>query len=784
MGEKRKRLVRRLKAMILACSMIFGLLPGTVTTAWADENENQDQGQEDMILYDGEDGLDYIGYSGCYISREAYQQGNIWISGGFPKGVYYWVHGTTIQDVVDKLLELDGQTCKVWDIKKEEHTEVTIENSGFIYLNMSYRDSSYKDAVEAEQYVYAPASIKGILMDTASNPYSIPAVEPRGTQIKEDNGRQVYNDVYEFPLTKAAQNAESMKAYKLDGNATEISYDATDGDIKYLHGIVLPVDYVNDFSEYFKNLTPKMTEGKRLIQKTTYDSTTDSWKTEQVYYLISAADIVKPADVSEANIEQYGVLQKDPHRWPSLHVNASTQVYVRGLWTENANLYIGFYDGVDSVNTYVDKEKFTYANIGLTQPVTYASYSTGYDPAKNRIGEEQTNDDNQVTVHVVKAESNTNIQDTYSEGGQTAAIDVDKEAISDFVPMDDNEKKALIDGASLDLNLEVSGVDVSSDATVVKAQNDIRAALESGKQADFFNAVLNYTLKKKDGTTIADNKSLTEMKEDMVLSFPLKAALKGRKNYVVYRYHNGKVEKLHAWIDKVTGNLCFETDRFSVYAIAADDETSGGGASSGGGSSSGGGAVSGGGSATPGTKPDDGTSDVKTDGTKAETTITQIIKDKEGKTFATIEVNAGDLKPGKKLTLVRIDENGKKILVSKSVVVDENGNFTVDVEQGEYQLLNAAEAKSLRKEILSTLKPAKKKITLKDGKKTTIKLNKKSDMDNVASVTYRSDKKSVASVNKKGKVTSKKPGMAIIEITIVLNDGTKKVLKVPVTVKK
>jgi len=202
----------------------------------------------------------------------------------------------------------------------------------------------------------------------------------------------------------------------------------------------------------------------------------------------------------------------------------------------------------------------------------------------------------------------------------------------------------LIDGASLNLNLEMSGVDVSSDATVVKAQNDIRAALGSGKQADFFNAVLNYTLKKKDGTTIADNKSLTEMKEDMVLSFPLKAALKGRKNYVVYRYHNGKVEKLHAWIDKVTGNLCFETDRFSVYAIAADDETSGGGASSGGGSSSGGGAVSGGGSATPGTKPDDGTSDVKTDGTKAETTITQIIKDEEGKTFATIKVNAGDLK--------------------------------------------------------------------------------------------------------------------------------------------
>lgn len=152
MGEKRKRWMRRLRAMILACSMIFDLLPGTVTTAWADENENQDQGQEDMILYDGEDGLDYIGYSGCYISKEAYQHGNIWINGGFPKGVYYWVHGRTIQEVVDKLLELDGQTRAMWGRKENQETAVTIENSGFIYLNMSYRNSSYKAAVEAEQY--------------------------------------------------------------------------------------------------------------------------------------------------------------------------------------------------------------------------------------------------------------------------------------------------------------------------------------------------------------------------------------------------------------------------------------------------------------------------------------------------------------------------------------------------------------------------------------------------------------------------------------------------------
>ncbi len=775
--------------------------------------DQPEAGQEDMILYDGEDGEDFIGYSGCYITEEAYQRGSVWFNGGFPNGVYYWVHGRTIQEVVDKLLELDGQTCEMWGIKEDRETEVTIENSGFIYLNMSYRDSSYKDTVEAEQYVYAPASIKGILMDTASNAYSVPTVEPNGTPITEEDDRPIYNDVYEFPLTTEAQDAEDMKAYKLDGTSTEITYDATNSAIKYLHGIVLPEGYVEDFKEELKNL-PELTEGKRLIQKTTYDRATDSWKTESVYYLISAEDIVKPADVDEPNIEQYGVLQKDPHRWPSLHVNASTQVRVQGLWTENANLYIGFYDGVDSVNTYVDEQRFTNEKIGTSTKVTYPSYSVGYDPAKNRIGDEQANADNNVTVHVVKAESNTNIQDTYSEDGKTASIDVDKEAISDLVPMEESEKEALIDGASLDLNLEVSGVDASSDANVIKAENDIKAALGNGKKADFFNALLNYTLKKADGTKIADNKPLTEMEDDMVLSFPLKTALQGKKNYVVYRYHDGKVEKLNAWIDEETGNLCFETDRFSVYAIAVDDETSGGGSSSGGGAT--GGSTGGGSSVTPTPAPTptlgETTTETKTEITVENTVkpgkngtvkttisasvvkqmtdaagttdliIKQTVKDTSGNVLYTVETKAENLTAGKKLTLVKI-VNGKKVLVSKPVTVSKNGNVSVKAEKGEYQLIDEEEAKALKNEILKTVTPKKSNVSIKKGKKTTIQLNSKLDMDNVAKITYTSSNKSAAKVDKNGKVTAKKKGTVTITIAVTLNDGTVKKVKVKMKVK-
>lgn len=882
------------------------------------QGDQPDQGQEEapngLWRYEGEDGEDYIGYSGRYITEEAYLKGTIWFEDATPESICYWVHGKTIQEVVDKLLELEDQNVTVWDSVEEKETEVTIHNSGFIYLNMSYRDSRYKAAVEAEQYVYAPASVKGVMLDTASNSYSVALTSPDGSvhKDKENDNKPIYDTVYEFPLTAAAQS--SMKQYDLAGKESKVVYDSTGDDgIQYLHGIVLQDWYLNKEDGYgneLKNLlelqndanknlgADPQSSAKRIIQKTIYNASTDSWRQTDTYYLISDDDIKPDDNDGNHHVEQYAVFQKEQHRWPSLHVNASTQVRVLGLWTNDANLYIGFYDGVDSVSTYIGKDdagrdiaSFSPKDIGKEQKVTYSCRSVEYDPSLNRNGDEKTNEDNHVTVHVVKAESNTKINDTYSEGGKSASIDIEKEAISDLVPMTNAEKEALIDGASLDLELKVSGVENSADADVVKAQQDIKSVLGSNKKADFFNAFLNYTLKKSDGTAVADNKMITEAEEEMVLSFPLKEALQGKKNYVVYRYHDGKAEKLNAWIDATTGNLCFETDRFSVYAIAVDDEASGGSSSgsgsvSGGDSSSGGGSVSGGGSSAGGgtvVNPDNKTEDTKTevkpDGTRVETktdtvkndqgnevksetttiknadgtvasvtttieikdaatnttinmvvkkdaagevteakaeieevaaagkngkakttlnadaaeqmiqaagtkdvTIKQTVRDDKGNTLYTVETDAKNLVAGRKLTLVEI-KDGKQILVAKSAKVDTNGNFTILAPKGEYQLLNETQMKTLRKQILATVKPAKKSVTIKKGKKAAISLSKKLDKANVAKITYRSTKESVVTITKNGKATGKKKGTAVIEITVVLNDGTKKVIKTKATVK-
>lgn len=163
-------------------------------------------------------------------------------------------------------------------------------------------------------------------------------------------------------------------------------------------------------------------------------------------------------------------------------------------------------------------------------------------------------------------------------------------------------------------------------------------------------------------------------------------------------------------------------------------------------------------------------------------TIKQTVKDTKGNVLYTVETKAEDLAAGKKLTLVKI-ENGKKVLVSKPVTVNKNGNVSVKAEEGEYQLLNEKETKALQKEILKTVTPKTGNVSVDKGKKTTVKLSSKLDMDNVAKITYTSSDKSTVKVNKNGNIIAKKKGNVTVKVKVTLKDGTTKTVKVKVKVK-
>ena len=87
------------------------------------------------------------------------------------------------------------------------------------------------------------------------------------------------------------------------------------------------------------------------------------------------------------------------------------------------------------------------------------------------------------------------------------------------------------------------------------------------------------------------------------------------------------------------------------------------------------------------------------------------------------------------------------------------------------------------KSILNTVEVKKPSVTVKNGKKTQIQLSSALDMDNVKSITYKTSKKSVASVSKSGKITTNKKGTATIKAIVTLKNGKKKTVSMTLKVK-
>lgn len=153
----------------------------------------------------------------------------------------------------------------------------------------------------------------------------------------------------------------------------------------------------------------------------------------------------------------------------------------------------------------------------------------------------------------------------------------------------------------------------------------------------------------------------------------------------------------------------------------------------------------------------------------------------------TVKMDSEDLMAGKKLKVLAIDpETGEYVLVNAKIyTVSKSGNVNLTLESGKnYELLDTKEAATVEKEILNTVKVKKKAATVKSGKSTKIQISGKLNMDNVEKITYSSSKKSIATVNKSGKVTTKKAGSVTIKAKVTLNNGKTKTVTMKIKVKK
>ena len=160
------------------------------------------------------------------------------------------------------------------------------------------------------------------------------------------------------------------------------------------------------------------------------------------------------------------------------------------------------------------------------------------------------------------------------------------------------------------------------------------------------------------------------------------------------------------------------------------------------------------------------------------------VTDKTGKKAYTVTAKERDLIPGTTLYVVAVGKNGKQTLVNaKSYRVSKNGTVTLTLPGGkDYRLITKAEKTALVKEIKASIAAAWKTKTIQKGRTWKMAFKKTLDMQNVRSIQYKTGNKSIAPVNKSGKVTAKKKGTAVICAVVTLKDGSRKTVKTTVKV--
>lgn len=168
------------------------------------------------------------------------------------------------------------------------------------------------------------------------------------------------------------------------------------------------------------------------------------------------------------------------------------------------------------------------------------------------------------------------------------------------------------------------------------------------------------------------------------------------------------------------------------------------------------------------------------------TDVTIRVTDPAGNISYTLTVNTADIQTGNKLYVCAKDQKtGAYVLVNdKSYTVTKAGNVNFSADSNKnYVLMDQKDMDQVTTKILKTVTLKNKTVQVKKGKQKKVSLAATLNMDNVKSISYQSNNKKIASVNKKGTIKSNKKGTASIRVTVTLNNGKTKVLKLKVKVK-
>ena len=171
-------------------------------------------------------------------------------------------------------------------------------------------------------------------------------------------------------------------------------------------------------------------------------------------------------------------------------------------------------------------------------------------------------------------------------------------------------------------------------------------------------------------------------------------------------------------------------------------------------------------------------------GTEDLTIIVQV-KNANGDVKYTVSVSAGNVKNNKSLKAFVVNrKTGEYELINSKTYKAKDGKLNASFgKKGDYVLLTTKEAARIEKEILKTIAPEKAKATVKKGKTTEFKLDSKLNQNNVKKVTYKTSEKSIATVNKNGKIKANRKGTVTIKATVTLKNGKTKTVSMKIAVR-
>ena len=166
-------------------------------------------------------------------------------------------------------------------------------------------------------------------------------------------------------------------------------------------------------------------------------------------------------------------------------------------------------------------------------------------------------------------------------------------------------------------------------------------------------------------------------------------------------------------------------------------------------------------------------------------TIIMQVKNANGDVKYTVSVSAENVKNNKSLKAFVVNrKTGEYELINSKTYKAKDGKLNASFgKKGDYVLLTTKEAARIEKEILKTIAPKKAKATVKKGKTTEFKLDSKLNQNNVKKVTYKTSKKSIATVNKNGKIKANRKGTVKIKAIVTLKNGKTKTVSMKIVVR-